>query len=187
MDNSSANRKLTLASVLSSLALVLVILLRTFLFASAPFLEYDPADIPILIGTLTLGPLWGLAITIIVSGIQAMTVSAQSGVYGFIMHVISTGTLVTTVALLYKYLRIKDRIRLVIAVVIGTVIATSVMVGANLLITPFYMGIPVSAVVELLVPIIIPFNLIKLGANSVITMILFKAIEKYIVIPNRDR
>lgn len=58
-----------------------------------------PAISPVLFAGLLLGPWWGLGITLVVSLVQGITVSAASGVYGILMHIISTGTLVLVSAL----------------------------------------------------------------------------------------
>ena len=64
MRNVSANtRKLTTLAMLAALAIVLVALIHFPLVPAAPFLEYDPADIPIFIGTFLFGPAAGLALT----------------------------------------------------------------------------------------------------------------------------
>ena len=46
----------------------------------------------------------------------------------------------------------------------------------NYLIAPLYMGYPREAVVELLIPAFLPFNLIKGGLNAAITMLLYKPV-----------
>lgn len=46
----------------------------------------------------------------------------------------------------------------------------------NYLIAPIYMGYPREAVVQLLLPAFLPFNLIKGGLNAVFTMYLYKSI-----------
>ena len=51
-------------------------------------MEYDPADIPILIGAFAFGPAAGLALTAVTALIQGVTVSAGSGIYGIIMPVL---------------------------------------------------------------------------------------------------
>ena len=56
-----------------------------------PFLEYDPADIPILIAAMAYGPVSGLVLTVVVSIIQGMFIST-TGPWGILMHVIATGT-----------------------------------------------------------------------------------------------
>ena len=72
-------RKLVVMAMLTALSIVLVYLIRFPIFASAPFLEYDMADVPILIGTFLFGPLSGLALTAVTCVIQGLTVSAGSG------------------------------------------------------------------------------------------------------------
>lgn len=44
------------------------------------------------------------------------------------------------------------------------------------MIAPIYMGYPREAIVELLLPAFLPFNLIKGGLNAAITMLLYKPI-----------
>lgn len=46
----------------------------------------------------------------------------------------------------------------------------------NYMIAPIYMGYPREAIVELLLPAFLPFNLIKGGLNAAITMLLYKPI-----------
>ncbi|SOY30602.1 hypothetical protein AMURIS_03333 [Acetatifactor muris] len=46
----------------------------------------------------------------------------------------------------------------------------------NYLITPVYMGYPREAVAELLIPVFLPFNLMKGGLNAAFTMILYKPV-----------
>ncbi|OGO88486.1 MAG: hypothetical protein A2Y15_01615 [Clostridiales bacterium GWF2_36_10] len=180
MLNKNKIKSITTAAVLSALSIVMVFFMRTPIFATAPYLEYDPADVPILIGGIVLGPLWGLAIAIVVSGIQAFTVSSGSGIYGFLMHVLASGTLVLVVSLTQKYLKATETVRLIISVILGAICATVVMVGANLIITPYFLGAPVSVVKELILPIIIPFNLIKLGGNAIVTALLYKTLKRFI-------
>jgi len=46
----------------------------------------------------------------------------------------------------------------------------------NYLVTPLYMGYPREAVVELLIPAFLPFNLLKSGLNAGITFLLYKPV-----------
>ena len=50
------------------------------------------------------------------------------------------------------------------------------MMLLNYLIAPIYMGYPREAIVELLLPAFLPFNLIKGGLNAAITMLLYKPV-----------
>ncbi|HRV34069.1 MAG TPA: ECF transporter S component, partial [Anaerovoracaceae bacterium] len=47
-------RNLAKLGILAAISIVLVALIHFPVFAAAPFLEYDPADIPIIIGTFAL-------------------------------------------------------------------------------------------------------------------------------------
>jgi riboflavin transporter FmnP len=162
-----------------AISVVLVYIVHFPIFPSAPYLEYDPADIPILIGAFAFGPIAGIILTIIASAIQALTVSAASGVYGFLMHVIATSTLVVVASSIY---RVKHtRIGAVIGLVTGTLSMAIIMVIANHFLTPLFYGMPASAVDALLLPIILPFNLIKAGGNAIITFLVYKVVSRYIV------
>ena len=95
-------RKLTTMAMLIALSIVLVWLIHIPVFPPpVDFLEYDPADIPILIGTFAFGPVAGLILTAIAAVIQGITVSAKSGIYGIIMHFLATGTLVVVAGTIY--------------------------------------------------------------------------------------
>ena len=54
------------------------------------------------------------------------------------------------------------------------------MMIANHFITPFYMGAPTEMVDAMLVTVILPFNLLKAGINSVVTFLVYKSVSKYI-------
>lgn len=58
----------------------------------------------------------------------------------------------------------------------GWLITVIVMLLWNYLVTPLYMGYPREAVVELLLPAFLPFNLLKGGLNASITFLLYKPI-----------
>lgn len=172
-------RKLVLMAFFVALSVALVYLIHFPIFPSAPYLEYDPADIPILIGGFAFGPIAGIIITIIACAIQALTVSAASGIYGFLMHVIATSTLVIVASVIY---RVKHTlVGAIIGLVSGTISMAVIMVIANHFLTPLFYGMPASAVDALLLPIIMPFNLIKAGGNSIITFLVYKAVSRYIV------
>ena len=162
---------------LVAVSIVLVYLIHFPLFPVVAFLEYDPADIPILIGTFTFGPAAGLALTLVTSVIQGVTVSAGSGLYGILMHLIATGTLVVAAGTIYH--RKKTKTFAVIGLAAGTAAMAAVMVGANLIITPLFMGVTREVVWDLMA-FIIGFNVIKAGINGLVTFILYKRISNFL-------
>jgi riboflavin transporter FmnP len=63
------------------------------------------------------------------------------------------------------------------ALAVGVIVAVIVMCAMNLIVTPIYMGAPREAVVAMLPTVIIPFNLVKAGVNSILTFLLYKRIS----------
>lgn len=171
-------KKLATMAVLSALSVVLVALVHFPIFPAVSFLEYDPADVPVLIGTFAFGPWAGLAMTVVVSLVQGLTVSAQSGVYGILMHIIATGALCVSAGLIYA--RKKTKKRAVIALCAGTAMMTLVMGAANLVVTPHFTGMSVGAILDLLFVYILPFNFIKAGVNSLLTFFVYKSVSRHL-------
>ena len=167
--------KMVKIAVLSALAIVLMLLLRFPLIPSAAYLEYDPADIPVLIGGFMFGPIAGLIITVIVSFIQSVTVSMSSGWIGFVMHVIATGLMVIVTSLIYKKMHTYKGA--IIALVAGSAARTIIMIPLNLIFTPMF-GVPIEVVRAGLVTVVIPFNLLKGLINSIVTFFLYKPLSK---------
>lgn len=167
--------------ILAALSVVLVMLVHFPIFPAVSFLEYDPADVPILLGTFALGPGAGFVLTIIVSIIQGMTVSSASSWYGIVMHIVATGTYCLVAGTIYK--KEKTKKNAIRALLFGTLSMTLVMIPANLLLTPIYLqmvGVPKEAafptVLGLLIWIIL-FNLVKAGINSMLTFVLYKRVS----------
>jgi len=176
MNTNPKTVKLTKMAMLGTISLVLVLLVR-IPFPPAPFLTYDPADVPIFIAAFAFGPLAGLSITAVVSFIQAFALGGD-GIIGFFMHVAATGTFVLVAGLIYK--KHKTKKVAIIALICGTIVMTASMIAWNLVITPIYLGVPREAVIGMILPILLPFNLLKAGINSVITLLTYKAIAKYL-------
>ena len=169
-------RKLTALGMLGAISLILVATVHFPIIPAAPFLEYDPADVPILIGTFAFGPVAGFLLTVVVSIIQGMTVSAASGgPIGIIMHIFATGSCVLIAGNIYR--RNKTRKAAAIALIVGALVMTGAMVLMNLVLTPIFLGTSMEEVIPMLLPAIIPFNLIKAGLNCAITFVLYKSIS----------
>jgi len=173
MNKNYSTEKITKLGIMVAVSLVLLMIIR-IPFPPAPFLVYDPADIPIYITVFAFGPLEGLAVTLVVCIIQAFLLGGDL-FYGFIMHFVATGIVAVIIGLMYK--KNKTRKTAVIALITGVIVATAIMCVMNLLVTPHYMGAPVSAVVAMIPTVIIPFNLLKAGINSLITFLVYKRIS----------
>lgn len=140
---------------------------------SVPFLNYDPKDIVICIGGFIVGPLGGALISIIVSFVEMITFSTTA-FYGFIMNVISTCSLVVPAAIFYKYN--KSFKGALLSLLIGFVAEIIMMTLWNIIITPIYMGVERDVLIsKFLLPIVL-FNVIKVGLNVALVLILYKPI-----------
>ena len=74
----------------------------------------------------------------------------------------------------------------IIGLVLGIVFAVIMAVLGNLVVTPAWLGVPLDAVVAMIVPILIPFNLLKGLLNAILTLIVYKAISNLIT-PKKDQ
>lgn len=171
MNTTQKTNSLTVMAMLSAMAFVSVAVIHIPLIPMLPFLTYDPKDIIILIGGFLFGPLPAALSSIIVALVELFTISS-TGIIGFIMNVLSTVAFVCPAAYIYK--KKHSVMGAVIGMAAGTLLMTFVMVLWNYLITPIYMGYPREAVVSLLLPAFIPFNLLKGVINSALTLIIYK-------------
>ncbi|HOV70048.1 MAG TPA: ECF transporter S component, partial [Clostridia bacterium] len=129
-------KKLVLTGILAALSIVLIMTTRMPLIPSATFLMYEAGDVPMLLAATLFGPLYGLAIVVIASVIQAFTFDAGSGIIGMIMHIIASGTLVTVSGLVYKACSkgmISEAVSLIIGLASGTAAMTLIMIPANMI------------------------------------------------------
>ncbi len=167
------SRKLTLMAMLAAMAYVAMLVSRP-LPAVAGFLRYDLKDVIVAISGFLLGPAAALAITVMVSLIEMVTIGT-TGPIGLLMNVLSTSAFVLPSALMYR----KDRTikSAALGLILGVLLMTAVMLAWNYIITPLYMKVPREVVAGMLLPTFLPFNLVKGGLNAGITMLLYKPLS----------
>ena len=135
------------------------------------FLKYDPKDIVIAVGGFAFGPSASFAIALAVSLAELFTIS-ETGLWGLLMNVISSCSFACTASLLYK--RRRTALGAATGLLCGWGCMVCVMLFWNYLVAPIYMGCSRQAAAQLLLPVFLPFNLIKGGLNAAITMLLYK-------------
>lgn len=166
----SKTKKLTATAMLCAMAYVMVVIGRVPVVL---FLKYDPKDVIITLGGLIWGPATSCIVSVIVSFIEMITISG-TGIWGCIMNIISTCSFACTAAVIYRKKR--TVFGAVIGLLAGSLTMVLVMMLWNYLITPIYMGYPREAVVKLLLPAFLPFNLLKAGLNAGFTFLLYKPV-----------
>ena len=137
------------------------------------FLSYEPKDAIIVSAGLLFGPLSSVIMTFLVAFIEMITIS-ETGPIGFLMNVISTSAFVLPPTILYSKNRTKKSA--VIGLTIGVLCMTVCMLLWNYIITPLYMHVDRNVVVGMMLPVFLPFNLIKGGINACLTLLLYKPV-----------
>lgn len=163
-------RKITTIAMLCAITYIVMVVGR---IPVVLFLKYDPSDVIVTLGGLIWGPMTSCIVSVIVATIEMLTVS-DTGILGCIMNIVQTLSFACTAAVIYKKKHTLSGA--VIGLISGCILATIVMMLWNYLITPLYMGYPREAVVELLFPAFLPFNLIKGGLNVAFTFLLYKPV-----------
>lgn len=172
MQKSQRTKQLTTMAMMAALAYI-VTMVSKGLPPMFLFLRYDPKDIVLAITGFIYGPFSAFLVSVLVSLIEMFTLS-ETGVIGFFMNVLASTALIAPAALIYK--RRRTLKGAVYGLICGILTMTLVMLLWNYIITPIYMGIPREKVVELLVPAILPFNLIKGSINAALIMIIYKPV-----------
>ena len=166
--------RLTLMAMFAALAYI-VMLVGRFPISSVDFLKYDPKDVILVICGFILGPMPALLVTFVVSAIEMLTVSS-TGLIGLIMNVLSSAGFACTAAFVYKK---RHSLRgAAVGLTLGALVMTALMLMWNYFITPYYMGMPREAVAAMLVPVFLPFNLIKSALNAAIAMLIYKPVSR---------
>ncbi|MCL1902941.1 MAG: ECF transporter S component [Oscillospiraceae bacterium] len=163
----SKTQKLVAAALLCAMAYTVMAILRIPVL----FLTIDFKDVIILIGGFLYGPLVALSVAVIVPLLEMFTVS-DTELFGCAANALSSGTFVFAASFIYS--RRKTLEGAIIGLTVGVIVMTFIMTLWNYIAVPFYRGIPREAVVGMLIPIFIPFNLFKGGINAILTMIIFK-------------
>ena len=174
MTEKNKTHRLTLMAMFAALAYI-VMLVGRFPISSVDFLKYDPKDVILVICGFILGPMPALLVTFVVSAIEMLTVSS-TGIIGLIMNVLSSAGFACTAAFVYKK---RHSLRgAAVGLVLGALVMTALMLLWNYFITPYYMGMPREAVAAMLVPVFLPFNLIKSALNAAIAMLIYKPVSR---------
>lgn len=139
------------------------------------FLSLEIKDTVLMIGAFIFGPGTGLLMSVVVSMLELFTVST-TGWIGMVMNIVSSVMFVCPAALVYKHRRTMGGA--IMGLLFGAVLMTCGMVLWNYVMTPLYMNVEREMVVGMLLPIIVPFNLLKAALNSALTLVLYKSVVK---------
>lgn len=138
------------------------------------FLTFDAKDAILTVGAMIFGPVWGIAMALIVASVEAISLSG-TGWIGWIMNFLSSAAFIGVSAVIYRYKRTMTGA--VIGLLSGVLSMTVVMLGCNLLLTPIYTGMEVGEIVKLIPTLLLPFNLTKALMNAGLVLVLYKPLS----------
>lgn len=180
-------------SILSAIGYILMFISVPLPMLFPEFLKIDISDLTALLGGISLGPMVGISIAFLKNLLQFVTGMSTTGGVGEIANFLIGGSFVFTVS--YIYSKKRNIFGVIVGLVSGIVIMTIVGCIANyFIILPFYstIGFSIDAVVSMgskinpaindkltfVIWIIAPFNILKSGIMSLLTLPMYKKTEK---------
>ena len=180
-------------SILSAIGYILMFIAVPLPMLFSEFLKIDISDLTALLGGIALGPMAGVTIAFFKNLLQFITGMSTTGGVGEFANFLIGGSFVFTVS--YIYSKKRDVLGVIIGLIIGMIIMTIVGCIANyFIILPFYstIGFSIDAVVEagatinpaihdkltFIIWVIAPFNILKSGIMSLLTLPMYKKTEK---------
>ena len=180
-------------SILSAIGYILMFIAVPLPMLFPEFLKIDISDLTALLGGIALGPMAGVTISFFKNLLQFITGMSSTGGVGEFANFLIGGSFVFTVS--YIYSKKRDVLGVIIGLIIGMIIMTIVGCIANyFIILPFYstIGFSIDAVVAMgsainpaihdkltfIIWVIAPFNILKSGIMSLLTLPMYKRTEK---------
>ena len=161
-------KKMTAVAVFAALAYVI-----HFVHIPVAFLNLDFKDVVMTIAGMYFGPSAAAVLAFLVPILEYPT--SETGPYGLIMNILSSGAFVIVASVIYKFK--KTLSGAIIALCSASLSMVAVMMLANLFITPYYMHVAQTEVVALIPTLLLPFNAVKAVLNAALTLCLYKPIS----------
>ena len=168
-----STKRIATTALFCAVAAIATLFLEFPILPGVTFLKYDPSAIVALVAGFAFGPSTGALVSVLPYLVHLAT---QSGVYGALMAIIATLSLVLPASLVYQ--RNTSFKGAITGMVVGGVVCLAVVIAANVVITPLYMGAPRETVIGMIVPALLPFNLLKVVINCVVTALVYKPLSK---------
>jgi len=158
----------------AAMSYMLMFTLQIPLIPAAPYLKYDPSDVPTILGGFVLGPV----AAVIISGVKALLyliTKGESGPVGSIQNFLASASFAFTAAAIYR--RKPGLLGAAIGMVAGALAMTVTMYFSNAWWALSAYGIPKEAHAGLLRTAVTPFNLARGGVSTLITIPAYIALK----------
>ena len=168
-----STKRIAVTALFCAVAAICTLFLEFPILPGVTFLKYDPSAIVALVAGCAFGPAAGA----VVSTVSYLPhIATASGLYGMVMAILATLSLVLPASIVYKHnTTFKGAL---VGMGIGAVVCLACCIAANLVITPLYMGAPTQTVIDMIVPALLPFNVLKIAINCAVTALVYKPITK---------
>lgn len=143
------------------------------IFPPAPWLKYDPSGVVCLVAGLAFGASTGTLVAVL-SWLPHLFMNPWGGLMGIVCAV----ALTLPAALIYQHSR--SRKGAIAGMVVGGVVTLAVAIVANIIVTPLYAGVSTADVIAMVVPILLPFNALKVIINCAVTLVVYKSVSKLV-------
>lgn len=151
------------------------------LLPGVTWLKFDASNMPAMVVGFGFGPGAGVAVGIVIAIIHGLLMADFTGA---LMNILTVTCFVLPAAIMYSK---KRTYPIAIAGLVLSIIAATIgAIVGNLIVTPMWLGVPLDAVIAMIIPILIPFNLVKGLINAVLTLIVYKSISNLIT-PKKDQ
>lgn len=168
-----STKRIAVTALFCAVAAIATLFLEFPILPGVTFLKYDPSAIVALVAGFAFGPATGALVSILPYLVHLAT---QSGIYGAFMAIVATLSLVLPASLIYQ--RMATFKGALVGMAVGGVICLICCIVANLIVTPLYMGAPIETVMGMIIPVLLPFNVLKIAINCVVTALVYKPLSK---------
>lgn len=167
-----STRRIAVTALFCALSLI-TSFIEIPIFPPAPWLEYDPSCVVALVAGLAFGPATG---TIVVVLSWLVHLVFQFSPWGVLMAIAANVSLVVPCPLIAR--KVSGRRGLACGMGVGAAVSLVVCIVMNLFVTPLYTAVTMEAVVAMILPILLPFNLLKLVLNCALTALVQGPVSK---------
>ena len=151
------------------------------LIPGVSFLTYDPSLMPAMVCGFAFGPGAGITVGSIAAVIHGLILGEW---VGSLMNIFATAFFVLPAALLYR--RMHTLKGAIAGLVISVITATAGAILVNLTIGVWFYYGSADVIIPLILPALLPFNLVKTILNALLTLVVYKAVSNLIT-PKKDR
>jgi riboflavin transporter FmnP len=154
---------------------VLLSFIEIPLIPGVAWLKFDASAMPAMVVGFAYGGGAGIIVGIVSALIHGIVLGDWVGA---LMNIIVIIAMVGPASAVYR--RMHSFKGAAVGLCLSVIVTVAAAIASNLVIDPFYFGMPFEAVAALVVPVLLPFNIVKTVLDSVLTLVVYKSISNLI-------